>query len=186
MVELSDGEEEPGTSSPRERERDVCTTLRGVEVPPGWLVVGGSLLVWSYMAPPASARIAAFDFDDCLAKTMLGGFDPDAWENRFPHVPAVLARLHAGGHRIVVITNESCDRFKKTEVHTAPAYLAPPPASGAGAHDGASSPSDPPGDRQGGAQEDGPADGLRQGEQLPDTPTPGLQRPPPPRKAPAC
>ena len=87
VIELSDGDDEPRA---RERERDVCTTLRGVEVPPGWSVVGGSLLVWSHLSPAPSARIAAFDFDDTLAKTALGGFDPNAWTNLFPHVPAVL------------------------------------------------------------------------------------------------
>ena len=35
-------------------------------------VVGGSLLVWSHFSPAPSARIAAFDFDDTLAKTALG------------------------------------------------------------------------------------------------------------------
>ena len=92
VIELSDGEDEPPASTAlrSERERDVCTTLRGVEVPPGWSVVGGSLLVWSHLSPAPSTRIAAFDFDDTLAKTALGGFDPNAWTNLFPHVPAVL------------------------------------------------------------------------------------------------
>ena len=92
VIELSDGEDEPQASTAlrSERERDVCTTLRGVEVPPGWSVVGGSLLVWSHLSPTPSTRIAAFDFDDTLAKTALGGFDPNAWTNLFPHVPAVL------------------------------------------------------------------------------------------------
>ena len=92
VIELSDGEDGPQASTAlrSERERDVCTTLRGVEVPPGWSVVGGSLLVWSHLSPAPSTRIAAFDFDDTLAKTALGGFDPNAWTNLFPHVPAVL------------------------------------------------------------------------------------------------
>ena len=92
VIELSDGDDEPRA---RERERDVCTTLRGVEVPPGWSVVGGSLLVWSHLSPAPSTRIAAFDFDDTLAKTSLGGFDPNAWTNLHPHVPAPQAGLHA-------------------------------------------------------------------------------------------
>ena len=92
VIELSDDEDElpVSTAAASERERDVCTTLRGVEVPPGWSVVGGSLLVWSHLSPAPSTRIAAFDFDDTLAKTALGGFDPNAWTNLFPHVPAVL------------------------------------------------------------------------------------------------
>jgi bifunctional polynucleotide phosphatase/kinase len=35
---------------------------------------------------------------------------------KFPHVPAVLASLHASGHAIVIVTNESMDRFKKPDV----------------------------------------------------------------------
>ena len=92
VIELSDSEDElqASTALRSERERDVCTTLRGVEVPPGWSVIGGSLLVWSHLSPAPSAQIAAFDFDDTLAKTALGGFDPNAWTNLFPHVPAML------------------------------------------------------------------------------------------------
>ena len=108
----------PSASDERKREeRDETrvTRLRGVEVPPGWSVVGGSLLVWSHGAPAPSARIAAFDFDDTLAKTALGGFDPSAWRNLRPQVPAVLRRLHDEGFRIVVVTNESMDRFKQPE-----------------------------------------------------------------------
>ena len=92
VIELSDSEDElqASTALRSERERDVCTTLRGVEVPPGWSVIGGSLLVWAHLSPAPSAQIAAFDFDDTLAKTALGGFDPNAWTNLFPHVPAML------------------------------------------------------------------------------------------------
>jgi len=90
-------------------------TLRGVPVPPGWGVHDGSLLVWRHMDPSASAKVAAFDFDGCLANTPLGGNDPNAWSMQFPHVPVVLAKLAASGHTLVVVTNESMDRLKKPE-----------------------------------------------------------------------
>merc|ERR1711957_312187 len=53
--------------------------------------------------------------DDCLAKTSVAGFDPKAWKMLFPHVPAVIAKLHGTKHKIVVVTNESMDRFKNPD-----------------------------------------------------------------------
>ena len=50
-----------------------------------------------------------------LADTPLGGNDPKAWKMQFAHVPQVLASLHASGSAIVIVTNESMDRFKKPE-----------------------------------------------------------------------
>ncbi len=92
-----------------------ASTLRAVKVPPGWSVHGGSLLVKSYGALTSSTKIAAFDFDGCLARTPLGGNDPNAWSMQYKHVPSVLASLHASGHAIVIVTNESMDRLKKEE-----------------------------------------------------------------------
>ena len=96
------------------------TTLRGVGASPGWLVYGGSLLVWPFKEKElrSSTKVAAFDFDGCLADTPLGGFDPNAWSMQFPHVPLVLRSLFASGHTLVVITNESMDRYKKPEAIT--------------------------------------------------------------------
>ena len=92
-----------------------ASELRGVKVPPGWAVHGGSLLVRAFGDPQPSATVAAFDFDGCLADTPLGGNDPKAWKMQYAHVPTVLADLHSSGHAIVIITNESMDRFKKPE-----------------------------------------------------------------------
>jgi len=90
------------------------STLRGVTVPSGWSVVD-SLLVKTHPDCKAQAKIAAFDFDDCLAKTSPAGFDPNAWKMLFPHVPVFLKNLHSSGHKIVVVTNESMDRFKQPD-----------------------------------------------------------------------
>ena len=135
----------PATATPSSLGR----SLRGVPVPAGWGVHGGSLLVWRHMSPVASPKVGAFDFDGCaprthararahhgphrrtltrsgcdvlltplsrcLARTPLGGNDPNAWSMQFTHVPAVLASLAASGHTLVIVTNESMDRFKKPE-----------------------------------------------------------------------
>ena len=130
VIELSSGDEEeppapkrqatpalatPALATPALATPALATRLRGVPVPAGWGVHAGSLLVWRHMSPQPASRIAAFDFDGCLARTPLGGNDPNAWSMQFPHVPAVLAKLAAGGHSLVVVTNESMDRFKKPE-----------------------------------------------------------------------
>mmetsp|Transcript_129722 Transcript_129722/g.258792 ORF Transcript_129722/g.258792 Transcript_129722/m.258792 type:complete len:346 (+) Transcript_129722:50-1087(+) len=90
------------------------STLRGVRVPSGWSSVD-SLLVKTDPACKATSKIAAFDFDDCLAKTSMAGFDPNAWKMLFAHVPTVLKKLHSSGHKIVIITNESMERFKQPD-----------------------------------------------------------------------
>ncbi len=75
-----------------------------------------------------------FDFDGCLANTPLAGFDPNAWKPMFPNVYATLTKLHAKGahvlcqnacifshlreftgERIVIVTNESIERFKSQD-----------------------------------------------------------------------
>jgi len=92
-----------------------ATSLRGVACPPGWGVVGGSLLVLEFQDPKPAAKVAAFDFDGCVARTSLQGSDPNAWSMMFSHVPAVLQRLHADGFKIVIVSNESMDRLVKPD-----------------------------------------------------------------------
>ena len=92
-----------------------ATSLRGVACPPGWGVVGGSLLVLEFQDPKPAAKVAAFDFDGCVARTSLQGSDPNAWSMMFSHVPAVLQRLHADGFKVVIVSNESMDRLVKPD-----------------------------------------------------------------------
>lgn len=114
VIDLSSEEEEP-VAPKRQATAVLPTRLRGVPCPEGWGVHAGSLLVWRHLSPQPASKIAAFDFDGCLARTLLGGNDPNAWSMQFPHVPAVLATLVANGYSVVVVTNESMDRFKKPE-----------------------------------------------------------------------
>ncbi|KAG8458551.1 hypothetical protein KFE25_003086 [Diacronema lutheri] len=95
-------------------------------VPAGWALHGGSVLVRDFApggdngapapAPDGGAvRVAGFDFDGCLAETSVFRTEPTAWKLRFPNVPSALRELHAGGYRIVIVTNESTDRFVNAE-----------------------------------------------------------------------
>ena len=144
-----DGHPPPSTAAATKREAPAYAgedakrprlgnTLRGVQLPAGWGVHDGSLLVREFGAPapspsvavsgrdlqPASPRLSpaspiggrprpaegltrsdrrrsqAFDFDNCLADTDVHNNAPEAWRLQFPHVPRVLARLHAAGHKV--------------------------------------------------------------------------------------
>ncbi|PPS02563.1 hypothetical protein GOBAR_AA18114 [Gossypium barbadense] len=60
-----------------------------------------------------SGKIAAFDFDGCLAKTSLKRVGADAWSLMYPSIPEKLQSLYEEGFKLVIFTNESnIDRWK--------------------------------------------------------------------------
>ncbi|KAJ1689635.1 hypothetical protein LUZ63_013790 [Rhynchospora breviuscula] len=60
-----------------------------------------------------SAKIAAFDFDGCLAKTSVKRIGADAWSLMYPSIPKKLQGLYNDGYKLVIFTNESnIDRWK--------------------------------------------------------------------------
>ncbi|KAJ6301622.1 hypothetical protein OIU77_015849 [Salix suchowensis] len=60
-----------------------------------------------------SNKIAAFDFDGCLAKTSVKRVGADAWSIMFPSIPDKLLSLYNDGFKLVIFTNESnIDRWK--------------------------------------------------------------------------
>ncbi|KAB2043913.1 hypothetical protein ES319_D01G052300v1 [Gossypium barbadense] len=60
-----------------------------------------------------SGKIAAFDFDGCLAKTSLKRVGADAWSLMYPSIPEKLQSLYEEGLKLVIFTNESnIDRWK--------------------------------------------------------------------------
>ncbi|KAL8147852.1 hypothetical protein AgCh_005249 [Apium graveolens] len=60
-----------------------------------------------------SSKIAAFDFDQCLAKTSLQRVGPDAWSLMYSSIPEKLQSLYNDGYKLVIFTNESnIDRWK--------------------------------------------------------------------------
>ncbi|XP_031472885.1 polynucleotide 3'-phosphatase ZDP isoform X2 [Nymphaea colorata] len=61
-----------------------------------------------------SNKIAAFDFDGCLAKTSVRRVGPDAWSLLYPSIPDKLQKLYNDGYKLVIFTNESnIERWKK-------------------------------------------------------------------------
>ncbi|XVF04370.1 hypothetical protein REPUB_Repub05bG0076600 [Reevesia pubescens] len=60
-----------------------------------------------------SSKIAAFDFDGCLAKTSVKRVGADAWSLMYPSIPEKLQSLYEEGYKLVIFTNESnIDRWK--------------------------------------------------------------------------
>ncbi|KAA8524003.1 hypothetical protein F0562_010566 [Nyssa sinensis] len=60
-----------------------------------------------------SGKIAAFDFDGCLANTSVKRVGPDAWSLMYPSIPEKLQGLYSDGYKLVIFTNESnIERWK--------------------------------------------------------------------------
>jgi len=79
----------------------------------------GTLLYWNNEESKASSKIAAFDFDGCLAKTAPMRKGVDAWSLQFPCIPKMLKELHESGYKIVIMTNQSdIGRMVKPETRT--------------------------------------------------------------------
>ncbi|KAK4285874.1 hypothetical protein QN277_002508 [Acacia crassicarpa] len=61
----------------------------------------------------ASNKIAAFDFDGCLAKTSVNKSGADAWSLLYSSIPDKLQSLYNDGYKLVIFTNESnIERWK--------------------------------------------------------------------------
>ncbi|MED6197842.1 hypothetical protein PIB30_060579 [Stylosanthes scabra] len=60
-----------------------------------------------------SSKIAAFDFDGCLAKTAVNKVGADAWSLMYSSIPGKLQSLYKDGYKLVIFTNESnIERWK--------------------------------------------------------------------------
>lgn len=60
-----------------------------------------------------SGKIAAFDFDGCLANTSVKRVGAAAWSLMYSSIPEKLQRLYSEGFKLVIFTNESnIDRWK--------------------------------------------------------------------------
>lgn len=60
-----------------------------------------------------SSKIAAFDFDGCLAKTSVQRVGASAWSLMYASIPNKLQSLYNDGFKLVIFTNESnIERWK--------------------------------------------------------------------------
>ncbi|KAK1282117.1 Polynucleotide 3'-phosphatase ZDP [Acorus calamus] len=54
-----------------------------------------------------SDKVAAFDFDGCLANTSVKRIGADAWSLLYPTIPGNLQSLYNDRYKLVIFTNES-------------------------------------------------------------------------------
>lgn len=68
----------------------------------------GTLMFYEYGETQPSSKIAAFDYDGCLANTSLFRKGPDAWSVLFPgETEAVLKELSDCGYKLAIMSNQS-------------------------------------------------------------------------------
>ncbi|XP_078431210.1 phosphoesterase isoform X2 [Wolffia australiana] len=92
---------------------DIKMKYKDAVLPPEWKAFKTVIFRTAGDSLHDSCKIAAFDFDGCLAKTSLRRVGPDEWSLMHPTIPMKLQRLHKEGYKLVVFTNESnIDRWK--------------------------------------------------------------------------
>lgn len=88
-------------------------TYKDATVPTHWKVFDTVIFREQDDGLRASAKIAAFDFDGCLAKTSVKITGADKWSLQHKSIPEKLQSLYNDGYKLVIFTNESnIERWK--------------------------------------------------------------------------
>lgn len=116
-------EDDNGLSVKRRSEEnliDVGVTKRPKQEVDNWVSVeNNKCLVFTSKNVLASEKIASYDMDGTLIRTMSGNVFPktiDDWQLNLNEIPAKLKKLHDNGFKIVVFTNQAGVESKKTTV----------------------------------------------------------------------
>ncbi|WVZ68912.1 hypothetical protein U9M48_017787 [Paspalum notatum var. saurae] len=92
---------------------DIKKTYKDATLPAHWKVFDTVIFREQEDGLHASAKIAAFDFDGCLAKTDVRRTGADKWSLQHKSIPEKLQRLYDDGYKLVIFTNESnIERWK--------------------------------------------------------------------------
>ncbi|KAF3434313.1 hypothetical protein FNV43_RR25416 [Rhamnella rubrinervis] len=92
---------------------DVKNKYKDATLLPNWKAFQTTIFLERDDGLHDSSKIAAFDFDGCLAKTSVKRVGPDAWSLMFPSIPDKLQSLYNDGYKLVIFTNESnIERWK--------------------------------------------------------------------------
>ncbi|XP_004969877.1 polynucleotide 3'-phosphatase ZDP isoform X2 [Setaria italica] len=92
---------------------DISKDYKGATLPTHWKAFETVIFREQEDGLHASAKIAAFDFDGCLAKTSVRIIGADKWSLQHKSIPEKLQRLYIDGYKLVIFTNESnIDRWK--------------------------------------------------------------------------
>ncbi|GJM93207.1 hypothetical protein PR202_ga09751 [Eleusine coracana subsp. coracana] len=92
---------------------DVKDKYKDATLPAHWKVFDTVIFREKEDGLHASAKIAAFDFDGCLAKTSVRRSGADEWSLMHKSIPVKLQKLYYDGYKLVIFTNESnIERWK--------------------------------------------------------------------------
>lgn len=94
-------------------ENDVKDNYKGATVHPKWKVFSTLIYLEREDGLKDSSKIAAFDFDGCLAKTSVQRVGASAWSLMYASIPKKLQSLYNDGFKLVIFTNEAnIERWK--------------------------------------------------------------------------
>ncbi|KAL5697550.1 hypothetical protein ACHQM5_028680 [Ranunculus cassubicifolius] len=94
-------------------ESDVKRDYKGIELIEKWKSFQTVIFLEKEEGLKDSSKIAAFDFDGCLAKTDVRKHGAEAWEIMYPSIPEKLRKLYEDGYKVVIFTNEAnIERWK--------------------------------------------------------------------------
>lgn len=93
---------------------DIKYMYKDAVLKPKWKAYGTVIFLENDDGLHDSNKIAAFDFDGCLANTNVKRTGADAWSLMYPSIPDKLRSLYNDGYKLVIFTNESnIDRWVK-------------------------------------------------------------------------
>ncbi|WJX44404.1 hypothetical protein P8452_31384 [Trifolium repens] len=94
---------------------DVKSTYKDATLLPKWKAFQTVIFLERDDGLEDSSKIAAFDFDGCLANTSVKKVGPNAWSLMYSSIPDKLQSLYNNGYKLVIFTNESnIERWKNT------------------------------------------------------------------------
>ncbi|XP_066306945.1 polynucleotide 3'-phosphatase ZDP-like isoform X4 [Miscanthus floridulus] len=86
---------------------DIKKEYKDATLPAHWKVFDTVIFCEQEDGLHASSKIAAFDFDGCLAKTSVRRVGADQWSLQHKSILEKLQRLYNDGYKLVIFTNES-------------------------------------------------------------------------------
>lgn len=93
---------------------DIKKNYKDATLPAHWKVFNTVIFREQDDGLQSSAKIAAFDFDGCLAKTSVRIVGADKWSLLYESIPEKLQILYNDGYKLVIFTNESnIERWNK-------------------------------------------------------------------------
>uniref|UniRef100_A0A0E0JIE2 PARP-type domain-containing protein n=1 Tax=Oryza punctata TaxID=4537 RepID=A0A0E0JIE2_ORYPU len=93
---------------------DIKKNYKDATLPAHWKVFNTVIFREQDDGLRSSAKIAAFDFDGCLAKTSVRIVGADKWSLLYESIPEKLQILYNDGYKLVIFTNESnIERWNK-------------------------------------------------------------------------